>query len=108
MSNKMIRDLGITELYCAVEKGNIQLVTEYLQENPSDIHVQKKDDGWSCLICSAVFGFSEITQLLLQHGAKIEQKDTTQRTALFYACQYGHLNVVKILLQSGIYETKVN
>ena len=41
---------------------------------------------------------SEVIKLLIQAGARINQKDMGGRTPLFLACKYGNLRAVKALL----------
>ena len=48
-------------------------------------------------------GFTEIVNILLKLNAKINIKDNSSRdTALHYASINGHLDIVLLLLQSGI------
>uniref|UniRef100_A0AAY4D1E3 Uncharacterized protein n=1 Tax=Denticeps clupeoides TaxID=299321 RepID=A0AAY4D1E3_9TELE len=42
---------------------------------------------------------SKFTQLLLEKGADVNGRDDNGRTALSLACELGHLDVVKLLVQ---------
>ncbi len=43
----------------------------------------------------------EITTLLIRYGAYLDMQDDKGNTALFYGCQYGHLNYCSQLLYNG-------
>ena len=59
------------------------------------------EEGLSLLHWNAKEGNTETIQTLLKKGADIEIKDRENgSTPLLWACQNGHLNVVKILLQN--------
>jgi ankyrin repeat protein len=40
--------------------------------------------------------------MLIENGAKVEASDQCGFTALHFACQNGHLDVVRVLLGMGI------
>jgi ankyrin repeat protein len=46
-------------------------------------------------------GHSDVIEMLIKYGAKLEERDNTKRTALDFAIQEGHLGAVKILLAKG-------
>ena len=59
------------------------------------------EEGKSLLHLNAKDGNAEFVQKLIEDGADIEMKDRKHgSTALLWACQNGHTNVVKILLQN--------
>ena len=59
------------------------------------------EEGFSLLHLKAKAGNAEIVQKLIEDGADIEMKDRKHGSiALLWACQDGHTNVVKILLQN--------
>ncbi|TGO57353.1 hypothetical protein BCON_0066g00010 [Botryotinia convoluta] len=47
------------------------------------------------------FGLGGWTQRLLENGADVEMRDSTERTSLFWAAKGGHIEVVKRLLDAG-------
>ena len=60
------------------------------------------EEGFSLLHLNAKDGNAEIVQKLIEDGADIEIKDRKHgSTPLLWACQNGHTNIVKILLQNG-------
>ena len=60
------------------------------------------EKGFSLLHLNAKDGNAETVQNLIEDGANIEIKDKKNgSTPLLWACQSGHTNVVKILLQNN-------
>ena len=57
--------------------------------------------GLSPLDRAVAAGHSPAVELLLDYGAKVDDVDTYQRTALHYACLYGHVDTARLLLQRG-------
>jgi ankyrin repeat protein len=47
---------------------------------------------------AAVWGDSEIVQLLLDAGARVDATDAQGRTALHHACSIGHVEVARLLI----------
>ena len=43
----------------------------------------------------------EVMKVLLEYKANVNQQDDSGDTPLHYACRYGHLDHVKILLATG-------
>ena len=59
------------------------------------------EEGFCLLHWNAKDGNAEIVQKLVDKGANLEIKDRENgSTPLLWACQNGHTNVVKILLQN--------
>ena len=64
------------------------------------------EEGFSLLHLKAKAENAEIVQKLIEAGADIEMKDRKHgSTALLWACQNGHTNVVKILLHIDVFAT---
>ena len=93
---------GSTPLITATEDENTELVQLLLTSNLVDINVQRSktvSDGNSAIQLAALYGYSEIVQLLFKHGADINCKDPqTGQTPFFDACAGGHTECVKALL----------
>lgn len=53
---------------------------------------------------SAFLGLDNFVYLLLESGANPNACDTKQKTPLALAAQNGHLNIVEILVEKGIWE----
>ena len=61
--------------------------------------VTTRKDGWTPLIGAAQHGHTEVCQLLLAHGSKLEEREFgTENTALHEAAMLGHLATITALL----------
>lgn len=50
---------------------------------------------------AAQSGVLPVVQVLLSHGARINRRDAQNRTALWYACERGHMEVAQRLVEFG-------
>lgn len=106
----------ISPLMMAVEKGNLEIAT-LLLERKANVNISARNSIYP-LILAAYMGNPELVRLLLQYGASIneysfyyyhevEEKEVNflerhrGHTALHFACQNGHAEVAKILLEKG-------
>src|ERR1044072_1901521 len=88
------------QLYEAVRKGDVAAVTAVLDKG-ADVNAKFRY-GTTALFKAAERGNAEVTKVLLDRGIDINVKDTFYRaTALSWALQNDHLNVVRMLLEKG-------
>ena len=88
------------QLFEAVRKGDAAAVTAALDKG-ADVNARYRY-GMTALFKAAERGNAEVTKVLLDHGADVNVKDTFYRaTALSWALQNDHFNVVTLLLQKG-------
>ena len=103
-------------LTLACESGNVSVVTLLLNNNvlvnahgEKGSYVYISDNRASALHMACMKGHETIAQILIDHGAdialEVEDKDETMRntskTPLQVATSYGHLSIVRLLIQSG-------
>ena len=92
---------GYTPLGCAVSCRSIKGAKWLLEkgQNPNKI---KSTDGENCLHVAVHFGASDkMLQLLLDHGAKINQKDKQGRTPLARAHEKNRAKAIAFLEAAG-------
>ena len=89
---------GIVFLAFAIFSGSPSIVKKFLQ---NDVDANSTFDFRPVLSIAAMFGEAEIAQLLLDHGAKVDELDGPGQTALMFAAEGGYKEVVKILLVAG-------
>jgi ankyrin repeat protein len=90
------------QLWEAVEEGNERAVKQILQDK-GDPNYKKTYNGikdTSLLILASILGYRSIAQLLLEHGAKVNDTNTFGETALHYASLCEWHEVVQQLVES--------
>ena len=86
-----------TALHCAVEAGQTEAVFMLLQHGAN---VNGGDNGFA-LQTASTKGFTQITKLLLEYGAKIDSIGQRNGTALYCAAEAGQAGALSLLLQQG-------
>ncbi len=89
-----------TPLYYAALCGFHGLVERHIAKHPQHVHAQC---GYGCtpLHSSVLQERTEVTKVLVAHGADINSRGAYEMTALHIASGYGHLNTGKWLLDHG-------
>jgi len=88
------------QLFEAVRKGDAAAVTAVLDKG-ADVNAKFRY-GTTALFKAAERGNAEVTKVLLDRGAELDVKDTFYgATALSWALQNDHMNVVTLLLAKG-------
>jgi ankyrin repeat protein len=93
-------ELGRTPLIVSAVEGNSEQARLLLD---NDANVSFKDNNYqrTALHFAALYGQFDIVDALVKKGADVNEKDASGRTALDYACRYGHKKVAKLLKSSG-------
>jgi ankyrin repeat protein len=88
------------ELLQVVDSGHIDGVRKIMKDNNIDINIRLGNS--TLLYRAAQNGHSEITKLLIDAGADIDQRSSEGHfNPLLIAAYYGNSEVVKILLEAG-------
>ncbi|MBS1953333.1 MAG: ankyrin repeat domain-containing protein [Cyanobacteria bacterium SZAS-4] len=89
--------MGAKPLYYAAESGSLECV-QFLLNNGAQVNEPSNESK-----TTAIFGAStaEIAKLLLENGAELNVISQRGRVPLDYAIQYGHEDVVKVLIAHG-------
>jgi len=93
-------ELGRTPLIVSAVEGNVELA-RLLLENDADTALKDNYYQRTALHFAALYGQLDIVDALLKKGTDVNEKDKAGRTALDYACKYGHEKVAKLLKSSG-------
>ena len=75
---------GRTALMYAAINGQVRVITRALLERGAKVNRTSKD-GTTALMAAAIFGNPEGVRMLLESGARIDQRDTAGRSALDWA-----------------------
>jgi serine/threonine-protein phosphatase 6 regulatory ankyrin repeat subunit B len=101
---------GCTALHWASERGLskcVRILLQYLEDDT--INAKDYFNGMTALHRAVFYSRTEILKILLneaEYGTKkgtlnVNEKDQSGRTALYYACQNGLFDCIKLLLDSG-------
>ena len=91
--------LGKTTLYLAVEKNRLDIAKLMLKAG-ADVNLASLEKV-TPLIAASYAGADQMVDLLLAHGAKLEEEDRLHKSALVYAAGMGHTAIVEKLLTAG-------
>ena len=89
-----------TDLWRAASTGDLQAIKRYIKEG-GDINALDKVFQLSAMSWSALHGQTEVVQLLIEKGAKVNIKSGDGATPLHSAAFLGRVDVAKLLLENG-------
>ena len=92
---------GWTALHFAAFNGHKKTAV-FLLEKGANCNAQDQN-GWTPLMCASYNGKNQTLHSIIDKSSNLDIncRDAIGTTALMWACQNGHLNAVKILLQIG-------
>ncbi len=93
-------DNSSEEFVQAARKGNITTV-KILLEAGADANAKDKKFQSSALMWAAHEGHTDIMNLLIENGAKVDEQRSTGETAFWFTAQKGQLEAMKILVSHG-------
>lgn len=103
--SKSHEQTGTRILLEAMSKDKVHLAKFVLDALDGEIVDSVTEDAQTPLISSVLLPDGQarckFVELLLQRGAAVNCQDASGRTALSYACEYGYLDAVKILVRSN-------
>jgi pectate lyase len=84
----------------AAAVGKVDLVRTLIE---SGTYVDSIDDCWfkTALQRAVIAGHKDIAALLIDHGARVNYKDSAGFTSLRYAIEGGHTEIVELLIEKG-------
>lgn len=91
-------DDGVTPLWVAAQKGQVEVVT-FLLEKGADI--EAKAWGVTPLWIASQEGRADVVTALIRKGAAVEAKREDGVTPIYIATNNGQIDVVKVLLAKG-------
>jgi len=94
-------DADADSLFYAVAAGDLAEVKRLVVGCGVDPNVREDDYGATPLHVAAEYGYSEIVEVLLEHGAAPNIREKYGDTPLHYAATFGNSKVVEVLLEHG-------
>jgi len=85
----------------AVGEGHLKTVNYLLRAGANVNQKCKADDNGSILQLASAWNRLEIAKRLVSVGANVNAKDSSGRTALYFAVMYGHLAMARFLIKQG-------
>lgn len=95
------------DIHTAVISGNKEALEQHIKAG-SDLNEKDPFGGSSPLISAALFGQSEMAEMLIDAGAKINFQNNDGSTALHVAAFFCRPDIVKILLEKDADKTIKN
>ena len=95
-------NMGRTPLFETSNGGKVahSSVRLFLEQD-ADATTREKNSGRVPLHCAAQAGYSDTIQLLINHGAEINDQDLNGDTALHLACRHGRESVAQSIIENG-------
>jgi ankyrin repeat protein len=92
---------SMTSVAMAASRNQTEQVQALLEDRLNDPDVIDGQSGRTALDFAASFDNLTMAQLLLDHGAHIDWRDTMGDSALHYAAERGNLDVMRFLMAHG-------
>lgn len=91
-----------SQFFAAIKKNDIKYVQDRLSRNAECIHWYDEEND-TPLVIAALCGHTQIMQLLINHGASVNEHDIYGQELLYRVLAYpfATLDVVKLLCQNG-------
>lgn len=90
-------DKNQTPLYFAAYGGFVDIVSMLLKKG-ADIHARTKPLNQDALMAASIAGEYEIARMLIEKGGRFHIKDSQGMTAMMFAAQHGHTDIVNFML----------
>jgi hypothetical protein len=104
LKNEIRRNINLVDILKACETGNVELMSLLINGLGIDLNIQdyKYYPGFSLLHIATCYLQIEICRLLVANGINIEFRDNFGRTALHWACHFGAISIVKLIIGKSI------
>jgi ankyrin repeat protein len=88
-------------IWDAVKSGDLAEVERLVGQDPGLLDAKDAEGWWTPLMYASEGGHVGVARWLVDKGAAMDERDRSQRTALWLASCHGHPAVVRLLLESG-------
>ena len=87
-----------TYLSYAAEHGHVAVLDEFLKQPHMNVNEYDRNNGYTPLMYAAKNGHAAVVARLMYRGADIKMLEWTGKNALKLAAEYGHIDVIRVLL----------
>ena len=94
-------DDGASPLFVACKQGNSEVARPLLRAGADVTTTSQDGNVWSCLHYAAWYNYPTLVDVLLANGALVDQPMAKGASPLFIACEKGHTEVARKLLDAG-------
>lgn len=94
----VMRKLDERDMIWSAAAGDEDDVLEFLDDG---VAIESKFEGATALILASQHGQVRMVELLLDHGAKVDNAMADGRSAISFAADQGHVDIVRLLLERG-------
>ncbi len=88
------------DIYGATVMGDLKTVEQHIAAG-TDLNAPDSLGGSPPLVTAAVFGKTEVAQVLIDAGADLNTSNRDGSTALYCAAFFGRVEILKALLEAG-------
>ena len=88
-------------LHIIARLGWLQQADQMLRRGADPNKIDGKENGQSALHYAVLYDQLEMAELLIRHGARVNQKDVNGQTVLHYAARKGDREMIESLRQAG-------
>ena len=90
-------DHGVSLLDEAIVTGDLELVRYLVDEKGMDVNMTKRKSGFTPLMQAASYGYTDIVRYLLEKGADIHARDSSNLNVIEYTKKLQRKNMQKFL-----------
>ncbi len=94
---RLCDDQGVSLLDEAIVSGDLELVRYLVEEKGLDVNETRRKSGFTPLMQAASYGYTDIVRYLLEKGADIHARDSSNLTVLEYTKKLQRKNMQKFL-----------
>ena len=95
-------DLDMPPLFYAAQRGQSQSqAASFLISAGANIHWKWPVTGWTSAHMVAIRGHTDTLKILIDAGARLEEKDGKGRTYAHHAAENGHKDTLNYLIDAG-------
>lgn len=106
----IVRDPDV-DIYDSVCTNHLECIRRYIVLHPEEVN-ERNTKMWTPLMLAVRNGLTDVVNLLIEHGAKLDRACDSGQTALHlatrYACELSNIEIIRALIKAGANTTLKN